>query len=440
LMHKRPLQRVKDVLATVNKLKKEPGDIYYGWVIVAVATLGVFLSGPGQTYSVSTFIDPLIEEFGWSRSAVSGMYSAGTMTAGLLMTVVGRLVDHKGYRTMLTIIPLCFAGALFFISSINSLPALFLGFMMIRTFGQGSLTLVPNAMVPQWFIKKRGRVLSILAIGAAASSAVLPFVNIQLIGSMGWRFAWLFWGCVLAAVMAPIAWYFTRESPEEMGLRPDGLSEKRRRYDTEDDPDVFQDEYEESWELAEVLRTPTFWIVLVVVSIPSMVGTGAQFHHMSILAGNGVTLEVAASVFTIAAVVRVCFTPLAGYACDHYPLKFVIALGMALMALNLVFMLAVNSFAAAFMLGIIQGIRMAILPVVNGTVWPHFFGRKYLASIRGVTTTAMVMSSSLGPLPFGLGFDIFGSYFEVLMLMTVLPVLGGIAVLFVKNPQKKAAG
>ncbi len=409
---------------------------YYGWVIVAVAALGVFMSGPGQTYSVSTFIDPLIADFGWSRAQVSGMYSGGTLAAGFLMTVVGRLVDRRGYRTMLTIIALCFAGALFFMSTVQSLAALFFGFMMIRTFGQGSLTLIPNSMVPQWFVRRRGRVLSVLAIAGAASSAVLPFVNIQLIDGMGWRFAWIFWGCVLALVMAPVAWYFTRERPEDLGMLPDNAA--RRPAPSSAGEEGEQEDDEISWDVSEVLRTSTFWIVLIVVSIPSMVGTGAQFHHMSILARNGVSLEIAAAVFTVAAVTRVCVTPLAGYACDHFRMKFVIAVGMLLQAVNLFYMLFVASAPSAVALGVIQGTRMAILQLANAVVWPHFFGRRYLASIRGVTTMAMVISSSLGPLPFGLGYDIFDGYMEVLILMTVLPLAGAGAILFVQRPHKKA--
>jgi cyanate permease len=48
----------------------------------------------------------------------------------------------------------------------------------------------------------------------------------------------------------------------------------------------------------------------------------------------------------------------------------------------------------------------------------------------------MVISSALGPLPFGLGYDTFGGYTEVLLLMTALPLLGAVVVLFVRRPEK----
>lgn len=74
---------------------------YYGWVIVFIGGLGVFFSGPGQTYSNSIFIDQYINDFGWSRTEVSSIYSGATLAAGLLMMLVGRFIDRFGQRTMM---------------------------------------------------------------------------------------------------------------------------------------------------------------------------------------------------------------------------------------------------------------------------------------------------------------------------------------------------
>ncbi|WP_205842051.1 hypothetical protein [Natranaerobius trueperi] len=74
--------------------------------------------------------------------------------------------------------------------------------------------------------------------------------------------------------------------------------------------------------------------------------------------------------------------------------------------------------------------------VSTNVMWPNYFGRKYLGSIRGVSTTAMVIGSSLGPLPFGAFFDLFGSFFEIILLMMIFPLVAGIAC-FLSPPPKK---
>ena len=79
-------------------------NFFYGWIIVGISALTIFFSGPGQTFSVSIFIYSYIEEFGWSRTMISSMYSLGTLFAGFTMGVIGNLFDRRGHRVMTTII------------------------------------------------------------------------------------------------------------------------------------------------------------------------------------------------------------------------------------------------------------------------------------------------------------------------------------------------
>jgi len=72
---------------------------YYGWLIVAVGTLGLIFSIPGQTMGVSVFTDHLIKALGLTRLRISTAYMAGTLCSALLMTRAGRLYDRLGART-----------------------------------------------------------------------------------------------------------------------------------------------------------------------------------------------------------------------------------------------------------------------------------------------------------------------------------------------------
>ncbi|MDP3385728.1 MAG: hypothetical protein Q8S24_00735 [Eubacteriales bacterium] len=75
--------------------------IFYGWIIVAVGALSLFFSGPGQTYSISIFIDYYIRKFDWSRTAISSFYSIATLISGFSLPFVGRIIDSIGHWTRL---------------------------------------------------------------------------------------------------------------------------------------------------------------------------------------------------------------------------------------------------------------------------------------------------------------------------------------------------
>lgn len=143
---------------------------YYGWLIVFMGALGLFFSGPGQTYFISVFIDQYIQDFGWSRSLVSSTYSIATICAGLLLFLIGRSIDHFGYRTVSVITASLLAFACFWNGFMVNTIMLFIGIFLLRLLGQGSMALVHNSLVPQWFIKQRGRALSFLAIGGVFRS------------------------------------------------------------------------------------------------------------------------------------------------------------------------------------------------------------------------------------------------------------------------------
>jgi MFS family permease len=64
--------------------------------------LAVFVSSPGQTYVVSVFVGPIERDTGWSRTLISGLYTAGSLTAAAAILLVGRLMDRFGARATLT--------------------------------------------------------------------------------------------------------------------------------------------------------------------------------------------------------------------------------------------------------------------------------------------------------------------------------------------------
>ena len=74
--------------------------ISYGWIALVFAA-GVILAmtAPGQTAGLSPFTDPLIQELGVSRTAISFSYLIGTLTGALTMPYFGRLIDRIGSKT-----------------------------------------------------------------------------------------------------------------------------------------------------------------------------------------------------------------------------------------------------------------------------------------------------------------------------------------------------
>ncbi|SES92127.1 Sugar phosphate permease [Salinibacillus kushneri] len=410
--------------------------IYYGWFIVFIGALGIFFSGPGQTYSNSAFIDQYILDFGWSRSEVSGMYSAATLVAGLIMMFVGKFIDRFGPRIMMVTIGSLFAIALFWNSMVSSLWMLAIGFFLIRLLGQGSMTLIPNTLVAQWFIQKRGFAFSIMTLGSFISAMVFPVINTWLIDTWDWRFAWQFWSILLLVVFVPFALFGVRNTPEDVGLEPDGFAGKEAKHAKPIMGTTNINADTEDWTLKEARQTRTFWAILICIGIPAMVNTGITFHIISIFGSNDLSPALAATVLSLMAAVGIPMSFVSGIITDRIPTNYLLAVIFIVEIILLTMLLFTTNFFLAILFGVIWGIANGLERISIKVIWPNFFGRKYIGSISGVGVTMTVIGSSLGPLPFGVGYDLFHSYTYVILATLIFPVIGLICALIAKKPSK----
>lgn len=405
---------------------------YYGWVITAITSLSVFFSGPGQTYFISAFIDLYIKEFGWSRATVSSMYSASTLVSGLLLFIIGRFTDRYGQKKMMIIVAALLGASCIWNSFISGLWMLFLGFFTGRIMGQGSMTLIPSTIIPHWFISKRAFAFSLMSVGSVAGSSIIPPLNTVLIDKFGWNNTWRLWAMLLWFFFIPIVYFFLFNKPKDLGLQPDNNAQG-----TSDDNQTQRDNTSKSsWTLKEAMRTKTFWFMLLCqINLP-MIHTGIVFHFMSIMGAKGFSASTSSFILSLLAIVSFPSTFLAGYVLDRLKAKYAAGFICFLLLAGSVVLMNTASIFSAVIFAIIQGIAMGFNSVFSGLVWPTYFGVKHLGSIRGAAMTATVIGSALGPLPFGIAYDILGRYNEAFILIMLFPASGIIAALLSRTPVK----
>lgn len=407
--------------------------IFYGWYIVALGALSLFFSGAGQTYSNAVFIDEYIINFGWERSLVSGIYSGATLAAGLLMFIVGTSVDKYGQRKISLVVSILLAGACIWNSYVISPWMLFIGFFLIRLLGQGSMTLIPNTLIPQWFIKQRGRAFSFMMIGGFISSTMYPPLNAWLITEFGWEVTWRILGISILVIFVPLAYFFMKNKPEDIGLMPDNAGNTEKV----DASKVKKEDV--SWTLREAARTRQFWLMLLCVSIPAMINTGVTFHLVSIVSTSGLGIGTAAFILSLMALVGFPITMLAGFLLEKVKVNYMFAFVFVGQFIFLIILFFTQSFTWAVIFGVIWGFTGGLERICISVVFPDYFGRGYIGSIKSIATTVMVVGSAFGPLPFGIAFDYFGSYNEIILVSLLFPVLGVTACLLSPKPVKKTA-
>lgn len=405
--------------------------IHYGWIVWLVATIGWTFTAPGQSFTVSLFFDFFIKEFSLSRTAVSGLYGIGTFLGSLSLTGFGFLIDRYGNRKMGVLIAIVFSIAVASMSLVMGPLSLLLGFLAIRMFGQGALSLVNTTVMAEWFKRLRGRMMSFsLVIFALFQAAYIPWLQRQL-EVHDWREMWIVLGIAVAVVVIPLTWLLMRNTPEEHGLLPDC-----ERVEIDESVEVTVVE-EDSWSLKETFRTLIFWVFLLGRIISPAWGTGLILHQVSIFEQLGHSARTAAETYALITIITAISSLLFGWMVDHLRPGFVMALQMSALILAMVMATMMTTPLLLFFYALGFGFLMGGGAVFDGAVWVNLFGRKYQGAIRGFVTTILVAGTALGPVLFGLSFDLLGSYNPILWVGVGIASVSTVGALIVPMPVHK---
>ncbi len=408
---------------------------YYGWVIVGVAVLAQLVSGFGHPYVATVFIESMRNEFGWSLTLLSALYTGGSLLAAALILIMGRLLDRYGSRIMLTFICVLMGLVTMSMSLIQQPVHLFAGFAVIRLLGDTSLNLVSITLVAMWFVRLRGRATSLASMGLATSHSALPVLTHFLIAQLGWRNAYIALGCIIWLILLVPATLFARRSPESVGLLPDGESSKDVKPE-----DALASREEVSFTLPEALRTRTFWLLLVCsISFPLTI-TGLLFHHVPLMQTKGISTRLAATVLLLWGPCMMVGNFIAGFLADKIKIRFLLAAGLMVLAFVMLWIRWITSPWQAFVYIIIAGTCGGVFFTSYAVTLGNYFGRRHLGAIRGLTSANTLLFSALGALPFGVIFDMTGSYDTATLILLVLPLLSCVAALLALPPTKEEEG
>ena len=413
-----------------NIIDRSP--VFYGWVIWFVAMIGMIATSPGQSFSVSLFIDHYITDFGVDRTTVSTLFSLGTFISSLCLTWVGIRIDRHGNRAVGIVVLVLFSLVLVSLSQINGLFTLFLSFFAIRFLGQGSLGLVSSTAIARWWRYRRGWVVSLALVGFSLFQGAYLGGLQAVIEAYGWRTSWIILGLVIAVILIPLWVLFMRDQPEKYGLLPDGDNKVKNK-----DNDLSQPEtdVEVNWTLKQAQHSRAFWVFLFGAILSSSWGTGLIFHQVSLFDNVGHDAQVTAETFGIMSVVSALLMPLIGRYISRIRPNYVMIVYMLATAGALLLALVMTERWMLVLYAIFFGAMMAIGSTFSGTVWADLFGRKHHGAIRGFVATASVFGTSIGPVAFGFSYDYLGGYNPVIYAGVVIIAIEIVMCFFVKMPQ-----
>ena len=413
--------------------------MFYGWVVVALAFLALFVSGAAQSHTFSVFLGPVSAELGLSQTEWGAAFGLATLVAAFGLPYMGRMIDSRGPRTMMMWVTFGLGVACFAFGVAGGIASLAIVFAVLRFLGQGSLMLNASNLVSRWFDKRRGFAVSLMGLGFSASMGVHPPLMQWLTDEVGWRQAWFLLGISTWILLIPVVYFLARELPGQMGLKQDG--DVAVRPDSEA-PATSGAELT-GLSRSEALRTPAFYIICIGLFTLSMLVTTLHLFQVAIFESHGVDRTIAARVFPVSAMTMVVMMPLIGLILDRFPTPMVFGFAQVVMVSSLIAVTFVTDLKTAIIYAFIFGLNNACTITLFAYIWPRYFGLRHLGSIQGIGQMIGVVGASLGALPLGIAFDLFSSYDATLRWLAVQPALCIGLAFFLRLPallERRAAG
>ncbi|MBA3643873.1 MAG: MFS transporter, partial [Chloroflexia bacterium] len=192
-----------------------------------------------------------------------------------------------------------------------------------------------------------------------------------------------------------------------------------------------------SWTVGQALRTRVMWLLLSATIVPAAITNGLSFNQISILTQAGLSPTTAAMTFAVESAVTLPMTLLSGWLADRIGPRYVLAFGQVALLLTLICLTFTASLEMAILFGVLRGITTGSWVLGTEVIMPVYFGRRYLGSIVGLSFASAFAGAAIGPIPFGVAYDLTGSYQVATIGLAVLPALTTVAALLAKPPARR---
>lgn len=384
-----------------------PRRWYYGWALVITLGVTATVSYGILSYGFAVFITPMGQELGWSKAQITGAFSISQLVLGVSAIPLGRWVDRRGARLLMTAGSVLATILLVAWSRVQSLEAFYLIWAIMGVALAAVLYEPAFAVVATWFRDGRGRALTLLTfIGGFASVIFVPLTT-ALVSRFGWRSALVWLAAILAALTVVPHALVLRRRPADLGLVPDGRALSPSTCGANNPFPAGHSPPNESFlSPAAAVRSRPFRWLAVAFALAALSSTVVTVHLVPLLLERGFSPAFAGGAMGVLGLMalpgRLIFTPLG----DRLPRAAVTASIFVLQIPALAAVLVSESALAVWVFVVLFGAGFGAITPARAALLADRFGHANYGSISGVLALLIAFARSVAPIGASLLYEV----------------------------------
>ncbi len=332
-------------------------------------------------YAFTVLAPSIVEGTGWSRTAVTGAFSAGGLLGALGGITVGRVVQRSGPRAVMTLGTVVGATGMVVVGLAASYPVFLLGWLLAGAASAATFYPPAFAALTHWYGARRVRAITLLTLVAGFSSTVFAPLTAALDDALGWRGTHLALAALLLVVTGPVHLLALR-----LPWRPVATPTPGGTSATPGTPD------------REVLRSRRFLTVAAAGTLTTLAMYASLVALVPLLLDRGIATSLAAWTLGLSGAGQVAgrllYPALDRWLPPHLRAAAVItALALSLVALSVV----PGPAALLVAVAVLGGAARGLFTLVSATVVADHWGTERYAALAGVYHAPLGVAAALGP-------------------------------------------
>ena len=400
----------------------------YGYAhLIAAICFSIQALGVGAFIAFGVFFNPLMEEFGWSRAAISGASSLAFFIMGLLGVIVGRLNDRFGPRQLMTVTAILLGLGCVLMACLTTLWELYLFYGIIFGMGLSSIDVIALTTIARWFSHRRGFMTGIVKVGTGAGQLVIPLVASFLILLYGWRWSFVLIGTSVALILVFMA-QFLRRDPEAM--RSSRQPENIESWSTTAATDS-------SLSLSRALRTVQLWAICLANLCLVFCLMIIMLHIVPHARDLGLPSMQATGVLSTIGAVSMLGRFVSGLIIDRLGSKAVMQGCFVLLLIGLGWLQFAHQPWMLYLFAVVYGLAHGGIFTAISPLVAEWFGIQSHGVLFGMVVCFGTTGGSVGPLLAGHLFDLSGSYQPTFRIVTVMALIAWGMLLFLRPVENR---